>query len=370
MESHKTFADIDLNALTNNLNVVRTKAGSKDILAVVKANAYGHGAVKISRHLIREGVSFLGVAFTSEAIALRLSDIDVPILIFFDRDNAEACIDYKLTPVVSDLTSATKISNHARKFKSTIPVHVKIDTGMGRVGLNINEAKETIIRIASLENIKLQGIMSHFSDADLEDKHFANHQLKSFQGLVMDLGQKNITFEYIHMANSAAVLTVPNAHFNLVRPGIMLYGYACCESEKLKPVMKVKSSIILLKSVPAGTPISYARTFVTKRTSTIATVPIGYADGYNRRLSSTGEVLVNGKLAPVVGRVCMDTIMVDVTEIPDVDYNSEVVLMGQQGNEQITADDIAEKTGTISYEVLTSIGERVKRIYRRGNEIC
>jgi len=220
------------------------------------------------------------------------------------------------------------------------------------------------MKIASLKNLKLEGLMSHFAEADLEDKDFANLQLTHFLSLVKELKQKNIRFQFLHIANSAAVLTMPDAHLNMVRPGIMLYGYGCCESEKLRPVMSLKSRIAFLKKVPPGTSISYNRTFVTKRRSTIATVAFGYADGYNRRLSNQGEVLINGKRAPVTGWVCMDTIMVDVTDIPDVDYKSEVVLMGRQGREQITADDIAKKTGTIPYEVLTSIGQRVRRVYK------
>ena len=234
---------------------------------------------------------------------------------------------------------------------------------MGRVGLDLKKAEKEIAEIVNLKNIAVEGLMSHFSDADLQDKDFANLQLERFRSLIKNLKKKKITFRYIHMANSAAILTMPDTHFDLVRPGIMLYGYACCERGKIKPVLSLKSSIILLKKVPAGTPIGYGRTFITKRKSTIATIPIGYADGYSRKLSNNGDVLICGKRAPVVGRICMDTIMVDVTDIPDVSYRSEVVLIGVQGKECITADELAEKTGTIPYEILTSIGERVKRVY-------
>jgi len=206
--------------------------------------------------------------------------------------------------------------------------------------------------------------MSHFSEADLQDKEFARHQIKCFRSVVKELKASNIRFKYLHMANSAAVLTVPEAHFNMVRPGIMLYGYGCCEKSGLRPVLSLKSRILLLKKVPAGTPISYGRTFITKRKSVIATIPVGYADGYSRRLSNIGEVLINSRRAPIAGRVCMDTIMADVTDIPGIGYRSEVVLIGKQGKEKITADEIAEKTGTIAYEVLTSISKRVPRVYK------
>lgn len=364
MKLQKVFAEINLKALSHNLQIVRKKTGNKNILAVVKADAYGHGAETVSKHLIKDGVSMLGVAFTQEGIALRECGIKIPILVFFDRDNAAACIEYNLTPVIYDFNSAKKINTIAKKLDLLIPIHIKIDTGMGRVGIMPDKAFSDISKISALSNIKPEGIMSHFSEADLQDKNFAIHQQDIFSKLIKELKKSGITFKLIHMANSAAVLTMPDAHFNAVRPGIMLYGYGCCEKEKLKPVMTIKSKIILLKKVPKGTSISYGRTFVTKRKSIIATIPVGYADGYNRKLSNNGEVLIKGKRVPVAGRVCMDTIMVDVTDIPDVNYKSEVVLIGRQGNEQISADDIAEKTGTIPYEVLTSIGARVKRVYK------
>ncbi len=364
MKLQKVFAEIDLKALSHNLQIVRKKTENKNILAVVKADAYGHGAETVSKHLIKNGVSMLGVAFTQEGIALRESGIKSPIFVFFDRDNTDACIEHNLTPVIYDLNSAKKINTLAKKMDLVVPVHIKVDTGMGRVGIMPDKALNDIPKISALSHIRPEGIMSHFSEADLQDKNFAIHQQDIFKILIKELKKSGITFKLIHMANSAAVLTMPDAHFNTVRPGIMLYGYGCCEKEKLKPVMTLKSKIILLKKVPKGTSISYGRTFITKRKSTIATIPVGYADGYNRKLSNNGEVLIKGKRAPVAGRVCMDTIMADVTDIPDINYKSEVVLIGRQGNEQITADDIAEKIGTIPYEVLTSIGARVKRTYK------
>ena len=359
----KTFAEVSLKALSNNLSVVRKKTGNNGIIAVVKANAYGHGISEISKHIIKKDVSCLGVAYAHEGIALRQAGIESPILLFFDRDTADVCIKYNLTPSIFDVASAKKLSKEAYKQNRTIPVHIKVDTGMGRVGLDLKKAEKEIAEIVNLKNIAVEGLFSHFSDADLQDKDFANLQLERFRSLIKKLKKKKITFRYIHMANSAAILTMPDTHFDLVRPGIMLYGYACCERGKIKPVLSLKSSIILLKKVPAGTPIGYGRTFITERKSTIATIPIGYADGYSRKLSNNGDVLICGKRAPVVGRICMDTIMVDVTGIPDVSYRSEVVLIGSQGKEHITADELAEKTGTIPYEILTSIGERVKRVY-------
>jgi alanine racemase len=340
----KTFAEVSLKALSNNLSVVRKKTGQKGIIAVVKANAYGHGIAETSDHIIKTGVSYLGVAYTHEGVGLRRSGIQSPILIFFDRSTADACIKYKLTPVIHDVAFAKELSKEAYKRNTVMSVHIKVDTGMGRVGLDLKKAEKEIADIINLKNIAVEGVMSHFSDADLQDKDFANLQLGRFRSVIRNLKKKKITFRHIHMANSAAILTMPDTHFDLVRPGIMLYGYACCEREKIKPVLSLKSGIILLKN-------------------TIATVPVGYADGYSRKLSNKGEVLISGKRAPVAGRVCMDTIMVDVTGIPDVSYRSKVVLIGSQGKERITADELAEKVGTIPYDILTSIGERVRRIY-------
>jgi alanine racemase len=363
VKSYKTFAEVDLKALSHNLGVVRKKTGSSNTLAVVKANAYGHGAVKISNHLIKKGVSKLGVAFTAEGIALRESGITCPILVFFDRENIRECIEYGLTPVVFDNAYAKKISSEARRLNIQISVHLKVDTGMGRVGIMANKALSEIAKIASLKNIRIEGLMSHFSDADLKDKTFAKKQINLFSALIHDFKKAKISFRYLHMANSAAVLDMPDSYFNMVRPGIMLYGYAYDNAKGLKPVLSLKSKIILIKTVPRGTPVSYGRTFITRRKSKIATIALGYADGYSRRLSNAGEVLISGKRASVAGRVCMDTTMIDITDIHGVNYNSEVVLIGSQGKERITAQDIAEKTGTIPYEVLTSIGQRVTRVY-------
>jgi len=359
--SQDTVAEIDLNALSHNLGVVRNKTGKKNILAVVKANAYGHGAVEISRRLLLEGVSHLGTAFTGEAVRLREEGITAPILVFFDREHVEECLQYGLTPLIFDYGSAKQFSAAAGKLGCRISIHIKVDTGMGRLGMPLNEARKEIPRIAALENIDIEGLMSHFSDADLRDKAFARLQLKAFLELRKELKQKNITVKYSHIANSAAVLGMAPGHLNMVRPGIMLYGYG---ADELKPVLSLKTRVLMIKKVPSGTFIGYGRTFITKRRSIVATIPVGYADGYSRRLSNQGEVLIRGKRAPVLGRVCMDTFMVDVTDIPGADLNSEVVLIGSQGKEKITAADIAEKTGTIPYEVLTSIGQRVRRVYK------
>lgn len=365
MDLPKSFAEIDLGALSHNLDITRRLAGNCRIMAVVKANAYGHGAVTISRHLLNQGVDMLGVAFLKEAIDLRDGGISAPIVLFFDTANIDTCLRNHITPTVFDLRTARRVSHEASVLRIQTPVHIKVDTGMGRVGIELKRAHEMIRRIAALDNIVCEGLMSHFPDADLPDKSFSTHQMRSFRKLVGSLREEKISFRYLHMANSAAIMTIPQAVMNMVRPGIMLYGYGLKHDRRLKPVLTLRSSILFLKRVPAGTSVSYGRTFITKRTSRIATVPIGYADGYSRKLSNQGVVIIKGKFAPVIGRVCMDTIMVDVTEIPEVRIGDEVLLIGRQGRQCISAWDIAEKTGTIPYEVLTSIGERVQRVYKQ-----
>jgi len=365
--SLKTFAEIDLSALSHNIGVVKKKAKNNNILAVVKADAYGHGAVDVSKHILKAGVSGLGVAFIEEAKELREAGIKSPIIVFFDPTDKRLYFKYNLTPVIFDFKTAKAFSDIAYKYNHKLSIHIKVDTGMGRIGLRLPEAYTEILKISQLKNLDLQGIMSHFSDADLKDRDFTNIQLKNFLNLIESLRRKNLHFKFSHIANSAAVLRFPKAHLNMVRPGIMLYGYGAPAEGNLKPVLNLKSKIIFIKQVPAKTSISYGRTFFTRRKSIIATIPIGYADGYSRRLSNCGEVIINGKHAPVVGRVCMDTIMVDVTHIPDIKEDTEVVLIGSQGKKRITAEDIADKIGTIPYEVLTSIGRRVKRVYIKGN---
>jgi len=367
VRSLKTFAEIDLSALSHNVEVVKKKANNSNILAVVKADAYGHGAVEVSKHILKAGVSGLGVAFIEEAIELREAGIKSPIIVFFDPADKRLYLKYNLTPVVFDFKTAKAFSDIAYKHNRKLAIHIKVDTGMGRVGLPLIEAYTEILKIARLKNLDLQGIMSHFSDADLKDRNFTNIQLKNFLNLIESLRKNDIHFKFSHIANSAAVLRFPEAHLNMVRPGIMLYGYGPAAENQLKPMLSLKSKIIFMKNVPAKTSIGYGRTFITRRRSIIATVPIGYADGYSRRLSNCGEVIINGKRAPVVGRVCMDTIMIDVTHIPNVKEGTEVVLIGGQGKEKITAEEIADKIDTIPYEVLTSIGRRVKRIYINPN---
>lgn len=367
--SRPTAAVIDLAALEHNVKAVLSHAAGRKVLAVVKAQAYGHGAVPIARHLLRLGIDTLGVALVEEGRALREAGIHAPVLVMgaLFPDQAEAAVELGLTPVVFTRPVAEALSMAAQARNTRVPVHVKIDTGMGRIGIAPEEAPDFVAALRVLPGIDVQGLMTHFADADLRDKGFAGRQMDRFEGIIRELEARGMIVPLRHAANSAAVLDYRRALFTMVRPGLMLYGYnpleGGAETSDLKPVLSLTTRIAFLKKVAAGVPVSYGRTFVTRRESIIATLPIGYADGYSRALSNSGEALVGGCRTPVVGRVCMDMCMIDVTEVPGVQEGDEVVLLGGQGHERITADDLAGKTGTIAYEVLCGISSRVPRLY-------
>jgi alanine racemase len=360
---------IDQHALTHNYSEVTRRIGGRKVLAVVKAQAYGHGAVPVARHLAGLGVNMFGVALVEEGRDLRDAGITAPILVMGPvfPEQAESLVRANLTPVVYTLPLTKALSNAADSAGRTVTVHVKIDTGMGRIGVLPEEAALFIETISKLPGIVVEGLMTHFADADLSDKKFAAVQMDRFQALIGSLDAKGIAIPLRHAANSAAVLEYDRALLTMVRPGLMLYGYNPLESRvpaDVRPVLSLVTRIASIKKVPAGVSISYGRTFVTKRESLIATIPIGYADGYSRVLSNRGEAIVRDKRVPVAGRVCMDMTMLDVTEVPGVTAGDEAVLIGSRGNVRISADDIAAKTGTIAYEVLCGISGRVPRIIK------
>ncbi len=365
------WAEIDLDCIKHNITKIKEKVGNTPIIGVVKADGYGHGAVEVSRVLLDNGVSSLAVATLSEAIQLRDSGISIPIIMLglTPWHYQKTLIDYDITPVVASYADTRALSSLAAEAGKTIEVLVAVETGMGRIGFMPNkESVNEILGINGLPNICIKGIFSHFATADEGDKSFSRQQIDNFHGFYRDLADAGVPIHFRTHANSAAVMELPEAWFDAVRPGIILYG--CYPSDQvdrslldLKPAMSLKANIVFLKKVPAGTSISYGRHFVTERESLIATIPIGYADGYPRFLSGKGRVLVHGQFAPVVGNICMDQCMVDVTDIPDVRKYDEVVLMGSQGDNRILADEIAEKTGTINYEIVCRIGKRVPRVY-------
>jgi alanine racemase len=361
-------AEIDLGAVCKNLRTVKALSGNRAIIATVKADAYGHGAIEVSRTLVRAGADYLAVAFTEEARKLREAGINAPLIVLFDPD-IDDVLKYNLIPVLSDIKSAHSVAKEAEKRGVRIPVHLKVDTGMGRLGLADYPVK-AILDIATLKGIIIEGIMSHFSEADLADPSFAKLQIDAFTKLRTELLQNGLDVKLFHIANSAAVLSIPESHLDAVRPGLMLYGYSplqksetISQKTELVPVMTAKARFISLRRLCAGTPISYARTFVTKRESLIGVIAVGYADGFSTRFSNNAEVLVKGRRAPVVGRVCMDLTMVDLTDIDEVTEDDEAVIIGRQGSESIGAEDLARRIGTIPYEILTSLGSRAKRKY-------
>jgi alanine racemase len=367
-----TVAEIDLEALAFNYRQIKKRVPKgTGILAIVKADAYGHGALPVSLQLERLGVNYLGVAISEEGIALRKGGVKAPILILggvFSGEEQEI-IRYRLTPVIFEIDSLKKLSKSAERWKKKVKVHLKVDTGLGRLGVPFDQFPFFLEKVKGIPNIEIEGILSHFSMTDKEEDYTASQWSNFQQALAMAM-EGGIKGRYVHIANSANLTLFPQYSGNMVRPGIMLYGsYPTIKMEKLiklKPVMTLKTCVHFIKSVPAGARISYGGTFITSRESLIATLPIGYADGYSTRLSNQGEVLIRGKRAPVAGRVCMDLIMVDVTDIPGVSKGDEVVLIGRQGGGQITADEIARKIGSISYEVLCLIGKRVPRVYKGG----
>jgi len=365
-----TVGEVDLEALAFNFRQIqkRIPEGVK-LLAVVKADAYGHGAIPVSHRLEKLGVEYLGVAIPEEGVALRKEGIKTPILVLggiFGRE-VDSFFRFRLTPVLFRKDSLKLLSREAEKRKKKVKVHLKVDTGMGRLGVPFNLWADFLKEVKQFPNIEIEGLLSHFSMMG-EEKSYTHHQWEAFQRALMIAKEMGISCRYLHMASSATLTVFPAYSANLVRPGIMLYGSypspAFQSLIPLKPVMTLKTRIHFLKSVPPGARISYGGTFKTKRESLIATLPVGYADGYSRHLSNQGEVLIRGKRAPVVGKVCMDFITVDVTDIPRVSMGDEVVLMGKQGREQISAEEIAEKINSISYEVLCGIGKRVPRVYK------
>jgi alanine racemase len=360
-------AEIDLSSLRHNLRLIRRIVRDRPVIAVVKADAYGHGAVEISRAMISEGVSYLAVAFTAEAKVLRNAGIDARILVLFDRTGIEDFFDYDLIPVIHDLKTATAFSKEARRRGAAIGVHLKIDTGMGRVGLHSETALSDSLKIAGMRGIEIQGILSHFSEADLADRSFAVRQIALFREIRRGIMEKIRTPLLFHMGNSAAVLSLKEAFFDAVRPGIALYGYAPVgKAHRLRPLMKIKTGVLVIRKLRAGSPVSYGRTFTAKRNSKIAVIPVGYADGYSRSFSNNAEVLVRGRRVPVVGRVCMDLTMIDVTDIDGVSDNDEVVILGRQGNDTITAGELSSRINTIPYEIVTSLGSRARKEYVGG----
>jgi alanine racemase len=369
-----TWAEVDLDALAHNLKVVRERVGPQvKVMAAVKADAYGHGAVECSRRLQTEGIDWFGVALPEEGIELRRSGIATPILClggFWDGQQ-NACLQHNLTPIVYRLDMIESLNRAAREAVCVADVHVKVDTGMGRLGVQIAEVAEFCQKLSGFRNIRVDGLLTHLASADDRDQQdFTKAQLENFQRAVRVFRERGFAPSYIHAANSAATFAFPESRGDLVRPGGALYGFVRDvfpegdDTPPLRPVLSLHSRIMHLKRVGKGEKLGYGCTFETTRDSVIATIPIGYDDGYRRALSNRGRVIVRGLFAPVVGRVSMDLTLIDVTDISGVSLNDEVVLLGQRGELRISAEDIGEVIDTISYEITCGISTRVPRIYR------
>lgn len=372
------WAEINLDNLAFNMRQIRNKAKSKDIIAVVKADAYGHGALDIAPVLLENGATSLAVAVVSEGVELRRGGIECPIMVlgFTPPGLMDDLIKYDIQQTVFSYSYAKELSAIAEKNHKKARIHVAVDTGMGRIGFMPNkESVEEILKISKLPNIEIYGMFSHFSTADEKDKEYTNYQFAKFNEFYDALSNVGVKIKIRHIANSAAIIELPKTHFEAVRPGIILYGYYPSEEVdknniQLKPVMELKTNIAHIKKIPLGYYISYGRKFKSTRETVVATLPVGYADGYTRLLFNKAKVIINGQFAPVVGRICMDQCMVDVTDIKgEIKVGDEVILIGEKDGISINADHIAEMLGTINYEVICMISKRVPRVYIKDGEV-
>ncbi len=368
-QKYRSWVEVDLDNFIGNLKEIKRLIGPKvDFMPAVKADAYGHGAIEISRAALKNGARMLGVANADEGVQLRISGIEAPIVILGPSTAAEIeqIIKYNLTPSVSDAAFAKKLNNALAKSGHKLPVHIEVDTGMGRGGTMHGEAMKLILEISKLPNITLEGIFSHFASSETIISH-NDKQWRFFTDLLAEIKRSGIDIPIRHIDNSGAILNYPGFKLNMVRPGIMTYGiYPSPDNQskaRLDPVMSFKTSIVLLKDFPPGYGIGYNSAYVTSKQTRIATIPVGYGDGYAFILSNQGEALIHGHRAPVVGRISMDMCTIDITHIPDCRVGDEVVLLGRQGKEYISANEIADKARTISYEVLCALGKRAPRVF-------
>ncbi len=373
----RVYTKINLDNIQKNMQSVRKKFGDDMIiLGIVKANAYGHGAVETAKALVEFGAGMLGVAAIDEALELRENGITAPVLILGQifRQDYTAAIENDITCTIIDIVTAQGLSQKAKELGKTAKVHIKIDTGMGRIGFQPDENDETLVKsVFELDNIFVEGAFTHFANADSSDKTSANSQKKKFLDFTDKLIIEGYKIPIRHMYNSASAMELDGYAGEMVRCGIMLYGLYPSEemdkSYKLFPALEFKSHISFVKTVEKGFPVSYGSTYITDREMKIATVPVGYGDGYPRYLSSEGEVLVQGTRCKILGRVCMDQFMIDVSHLPDVQIADEVTLVGTDGNETITVEEVSDAEYRFNYEFCCLITPRVPRIYIKNNKV-
>ncbi len=377
----RSWAVVNLDNVAHNVREIRKKIRPDCmIMGVVKADAYGHGDKFIVDELIKLGVNWFAVSNINEAMSLRTQGIFHPILILGTTPPARAkqLCEYNITQTVYSMDYARELQEEAEKQGVTVQCHIKVDTGMGRIGFdasNLEEAVEQIKETCGFRNLHCDGIFTHFSSSDEYNPSsidYTRQQFQLFKEVIDSLEKQGIRFALHHCSNSGGIVNYPEYHWDMVRAGILLYGLipdAGCKGKiSLKPVMELKAVISMVKSVKAGSKISYGRTFTAPRDMRIATVPIGYADGYHRSLSNRGKMLVNGKYAKIVGRICMDQLLLDVTEIPEAQEGMEATIVGQDGDKTITMEEIARLSDTVHYEIMCIIGKRVPRVYTRNGE--
>lgn len=371
-----TWAEVDLDAIAQNARLLKGCGGSGcELMVAVKANAYGHGAIPVSRAALRGGASRLAVSRTEEGTELRRAGIEAPILLlgYTLPSESDAIVRWDLTPTVNSRLQAKALSDAAAGRGRALPIHVKIDTGMSRYGLLPDEAIEFVRFLTHLHGLVLEGLYTHFSVADLSDKAFTRDQFDVFQTVARQLEASGFSFPLKHVSNSAATIDLPAMALDMVRCGIALYGLRpSAEVDPpvaLKAALTLKSRVARVRTLPAGASISYGRTYVTGEPTRVALIPVGYGDGYHRLLSNRGAVLIRGKRAPIVGRVCMDQFVVNVSDIPGVRLHDEVVLIGRQGEGSISAEEVARWAETINYEITTGLMPRVTRVYLRQGRV-
>ncbi len=368
--SRPTWVEIHLNALKKNFHSIKNWSGkSTAVMGIVKADAYGHGAGEVAKTLQKEDIDFFGVASLEEAMQIHRSGVKKPVLIlgYTPQEHMKEVIRRGFRQTLFDMDTARKLNHAAQKAKKQVRVHIKLDTGMGRLGCFPENAVEFICKVQSLPNLIIEGVFTHFSSADGNNTR-TKKQLLKFNAVLHELKKLNITVPFIHAANSAAILNFKEAHFNMIRPGILLYGLSPLQAHKklpisLYPVLSLKTRIISLKKFSANKKLSYSGRYTTRGNETIAVVPIGYADGYLRALSNKGEMIVRGRKAPVVGNVCMDFTLLNVSAIPRVQLHDEVTIIGQADNAEISVNDVASRAKTINYEITCLIGKRIPRVY-------
>ncbi len=374
--SYLTWAEIDLDAIAHNVRAFKRHVGERvEIFAVVKANAYGHGAVPVARAALAAGATRLAVHRAAEGIELRQAGLEAPILVmgYTPPAGAEQVVRWRLTPSLITVEFAQALSAYAAAAGVVVPVHVKVDTGMSRYGLLPDEVVPYLQAIGSLPGLRVEGLFTHFATADDADQTHVRRQLAVFNEVLAALQAAGITVPLVHAANSAATMRLPEAHFDAVRIGIAMYGLDPSDQWppvfEIRPALSLKSRVSRVRELPAGAGISYGRTFVTPAPTTVALVPAGYGDGYHRILSNRSHVLIRGQRAPIRGRVCMDQFVVEVSHIPDVRQDDEVVVVGRQGDACIRAEEVARLAETINYEVTTSLLPRVTRVYLQGGRV-